>query len=41
MRVHLASLLSALLELDLLTRHEIREFIKELEREALESAGDK
>lgn len=40
MRVHLASLLSALLELDLCTRQEIREFIQELKRDALESTDD-
>jgi len=36
MRVHLENLLSALLELNLCTRQEIREFTRELERETLE-----
>jgi hypothetical protein len=36
MRVHLESLLRTLLERDLCTRQEIRDFVKELEREALQ-----
>ena len=37
MRVHLESLLGALRERGLCTRQEIREFVKDLEREALQS----
>jgi hypothetical protein len=36
MRVHLESLLRALLEHGLCTRQEIREFVKDLEREAFQ-----
>jgi hypothetical protein len=36
MRVHLENLLRALLEQNLCTRQEIREFARELEREALQ-----
>jgi len=36
MRVHLKSLLGALLEYGLCTRQEVREFVKGLEREALQ-----
>jgi hypothetical protein len=36
MRVHLESLLRTLLERDLCTRQEIRDFAKDLEREALQ-----
>jgi len=36
MRVHLESLLGALLERGLCTAQEVREFVKDLEREALQ-----
>ncbi|MDB6090435.1 MAG: hypothetical protein JWN85_3219 [Gammaproteobacteria bacterium] len=36
MRAHLESLLRTLLELDLCTRQEIRDFVKDLGREALQ-----
>jgi hypothetical protein len=36
MSVHLQSLLRALLECDLCTRQQVREFVEELEREVLE-----
>jgi hypothetical protein len=36
MRVHLETLLRTLLDRDLCTRPEIRDFVKELEREALQ-----
>lgn len=36
LRVHLASLLQALLEGDLCTREDLRDFVRELERDALQ-----
>ena len=35
LRVHLGTLLQALLERDLCTREDVRDFVRELEREAL------
>lgn len=37
LRVHLASLLQALLEGDLCTREDLRDFVRELERDALQN----
>ena len=36
LRVHLATLLQALLEGDLCTREDVRDFVRELERDALQ-----
>jgi hypothetical protein len=36
LRVHLATLLQALLEGELCTREDVRDFVRELEREALQ-----
>jgi hypothetical protein len=40
LRVHLETLLQALLEADICTREEVRDFIKELERDALQYGED-
>ena len=40
LRVHLVTLLQALLEGQLCSREEIRDFLKELERDALQSEAD-
>jgi hypothetical protein len=40
LRVHLEALLRALLESDVCTREEVRDFCRELEREALEYETD-
>ncbi|MGB6603298.1 MAG: hypothetical protein WA747_05275 [Steroidobacteraceae bacterium] len=40
LRVHLEALLQALLEGDVCTREEVREFCRELEREALQYKAD-
>ena len=40
MRVHLESLLHVLLEGNLCTREEVREFVRELERDALQYEGE-
>jgi hypothetical protein len=40
LRVHLETLLQALLEGKLCTREEVRDFVRELEREALQYAAD-
>lgn len=40
LRVHLESLLQAMLEGDLCTREEVRDFARELEREALQYERD-
>jgi hypothetical protein len=40
MRVHLESLLHALLEGNLCTREEVRDFVRELERDALQYEGE-
>jgi hypothetical protein len=40
LRVHLETLLQALLEGELCTREEVRDFVKELERDALQYAED-
>jgi hypothetical protein len=40
MRVHLEALLHALLESNLCTREELREFLRELERDALQYEAD-
>lgn len=40
MRVHLEALLHALLEGQLCTREEVREFVRELERDALQFESD-
>jgi hypothetical protein len=39
MRVHLESLLHALLDGNLCTREEVRDFVRELERDALQYEG--
>ncbi len=40
MRVHLGTLLQALLEGGMCTREEVRDFVRELERDALQYAED-
>jgi hypothetical protein len=40
MRVHLGTLLQALLEAQLCTREELRDFVRELERDALQYDED-
>jgi hypothetical protein len=40
LRVHLETLLQALLEAEICTREEVRDFIKELERDALQYGED-
>jgi hypothetical protein len=40
MRVHLGTLLQALLEAQLCTREEVRDFVRELERDALQYDED-
>jgi len=40
MRVHLDAILRALLEGDVCTREEVRDFIRELERDALQYEAD-
>jgi hypothetical protein len=40
MRVHLETLLRALRAYDLCTRDEVKEFVRELERDALENEDD-
>lgn len=40
LRVHLEGLLHALLEGKLCTREEVRDFVRELERDALQYEGD-
>lgn len=39
LRVHLAALLHALLEIELCSREEVREFLRELEHDALQEYG--
>lgn len=40
LRVHLGTLLQALLEGEMCTREEVRDFVKELERDALQDEED-
>ena len=40
MSIHMQTMLRALMECDMCTRQQVREFVRELERDVIEDAGD-